>query len=245
MEDLSLRDAHFPNSLEVLSREHVVNLLGSLSSLHAQFWESPRFDTDLSWLPTPASGGMHFVFDKLGFGLISDHVKSNQFEQLLLKPLNLTLEQLWTGLQEAERVLSQRPITLCHGDTHIQNTYILPDGSVGLLDWQLTLKGSWARDVAYILGTALTPEQRREHENSLLDTYVELLAKKGVDPVPPKEDVWRLYRQSMAWGLVIGWLICPPNNYGEAITTGNLRRLVAACVDLKTFESLGVTPDRG
>eukprot|EP00966_Prymnesium_polylepis_P281248 6498280-Prymnesium_polylepis.1 len=44
----------------------------------------------------------------------------------------------------------------------------------------------------------------------------------------------------MAWGLVIGWLICPPNNYGEQIWSANVRRLVAACVDLGTFAQLGV-----
>ena len=40
----------------------------------------------------------------------------------------------------------------------------------------------------------------------------------------------------MCWGLVIGWLICPANNYGEAILSANLKRLVAACIDLNTFD---------
>ena len=44
------------------------------------------------------------------------------------------------------------------------------------------------------------------------------------------------YSVSMCWGLVIGWLICPANNYGEKILAANLKRLVAACVDLKTFD---------
>ena len=44
------------------------------------------------------------------------------------------------------------------------------------------------------------------------------------------------YSVSMCWGLVIGWLICPANNYGEAILSANLKRLVAACIDLNTFD---------
>jgi len=40
------------------------------------------------------------------------------------------------------------------------------------------------------------------------------------------------------WGLVIGWLITPPQNYGEEITVANLKRLVAAAQDLATFEAL-------
>ena len=71
--------------------------------------------------------------------------------------------------------------TLCHGDTHIQNTYVINrDGNVkvGLLDWQLTLKSHWSRDVAYILGTALTPSQRRQYEMPLLKQLLESIGKK-------------------------------------------------------------------
>ena len=133
-------------------------------------------------------------------------------------------------------------MTLCHGDTHIQNTYVLPDGSVGLYDWQLSLRAAWARDVSYILGTALGADQRRAHEHALLRYYLrELGARLPPGQAAPEFDAaWKLYSQSMAWGLVIGWLICPPNNYGKAIWLGNVDRLVQACVDLDTFPLLGI-----
>jgi hypothetical protein len=41
------------------------------------------------------------------------------------------------------------------------------------------------------------------------------------------------------WGLVIGWLITPPVNYGEEITRANLTRLVTAAQDLETLQALG------
>ena len=37
-----------------------------------------------------------------------------------------------------------------------------------------------------------------------------------------------------------GALTQPPNNYGEEITSANIRKLVAACKDLDTFALLGV-----
>jgi len=37
---------------------------------------------------------------------------------------------------------------------------------------------------------------------------------------------------------VIGWLITPPENYGEKITTANIQRLVSAVLGLETFEVL-------
>eukprot|EP00052_Salpingoeca_macrocollata_P025289 m.230088 g.230088 ORF g.230088 m.230088 type:complete len:431 (+) comp22406_c4_seq1:56-1348(+) len=241
MTDLARAAARFPTALDDTPPRHVAQLLSSLAELHARFWQSPRFQPggDLAWVPTPLRGGMYPVFHTLGFGLIRDHVARNAFEQQLLAPLGLPVEALWEGLCTAEVVLSQEPTTLCHGDTHVQNTYVLPStDAVGLLDWQLTLRASWARDVAYILGTALTPAARRAHQDALLAGYLQRLAALGVTTAPDFATARRLLAMSMAWGLVIGWLICPADNYGVHILSANVERLVAACVDLDTFALL-------
>jgi hypothetical protein len=86
--------------------------------------------------------------------------------------------------------------------------------------------------------TVLTPEDRRTHERAILSHYLDALGCRGVE-VPDAEEAWLLYRQSVVWGLVIGWLITPPRNYGEAITTANLTCLVTAAQDLETFGALG------
>jgi hypothetical protein len=247
LENLLSKGARFPTALEEMSFLQLSNVLKSLSVLHATFWQSPRFEADLAWIPTPLTGGMEFVFHSIGFGLIRDHVRSHKFEQTLLAPLGLTLKQLWQGLLTAETLLTAPPVTLCHGDTHIQNTYVLPDDRVGLLDWQLMSRASWARDVSYILGTSLSPPQRESLEDSLLSFYLDSLRDQlrvrglqATQSVPSFSEARKLYSQSMAWGLVIGWLICPPINYGEALWSANVRRLVAACRHLDTFALLGV-----
>ena len=240
MQDLKLAGARFPTAADELSLLQMRQLLESYAALHARFWESGRFETDLSWVPTVHAGGMAPVFNAIGFGLIRDHVESNPFEQEALAPLGRTVERLWAGLKNAELLLGSAPVTLCHGDSHIANTYILPDGTVGLFDWQLTLRASWARDISYILGTALPPALRKQHERALLVEYLKQLHKRlpAHQRPPEEEQAWQLYCQAMAWGLVIGWLICPPVNYGQKIWLANVNRLVAACVDLKTFDLL-------
>jgi hypothetical protein len=55
---------------------------------------------------------------------------------------------------------------------------------------------------------------------------------------PKKDEAWLRYRQAAIWGLVIGWLITPTENYGEAITVANISRLAAAVQDLETLEAL-------
>lgn len=42
----------------------------------------------------------------------------------------------------------------------------------------------------------------------------------------------------MIWGLVIGWLITPPQNYGVPITRANIAKMVQAMLDLDTLGAL-------
>lgn len=248
MEDLSARGAHFPTALETLPVRHVAALLQQYAALHGRFWQSPRFGAggDLTWLPTVRTGGMAEVFALLGHGLIADHVRRHAFERRLLAPLGLSVAELWDGLEACNELLSTAPLTLCHGDAHVQNSFAVPsagggeEAGVGFFDFQLSLRASWCRDVSYIIGTALTPEQRRVHEEALLHAYLSALEKAGGGGITPPtfEEAKRLYACGMAWGLVIGWLICPPHNYGPEVLSANVSRLVAACVDLRTFDLL-------
>ena len=61
-------------------------------------------------------------------------------------------------------------------------------------------------------GQALTPEQRRKFEQPLLGDYLfalrEALPEGAQGTFPDTETAWRQYSGAMAWGLVIGWLIC-------------------------------------
>ena len=47
-----------------------------------------------------------------------------------------------------------------------------------------------------------------------------------------------LYRQTAIWGFLLGWFICPLENYGEAILRANLERSTTALEDL---ERIGVS----
>jgi hypothetical protein len=100
------------------------------------------------------------------------------------------------------------------------------------------VKGRWAHDFTYLLITGLSSEDRRKHERGLLDFYLDELRRHGVESPPEPNDAWLRYRQAAIWGLVIGWLITPTENYGEGITAANISRLVTAVRDLETLEAL-------
>jgi hypothetical protein len=238
MEDLTLRSARFPNATTPIMLEEITGLVKTLAALHAHYWASPRFERDLSWLATPCSGGMYEIFKTIGLELIRNQVEKYDFKAESIRPLNRSVDQLWEALWKVQDILDSEPSTLLHGDPHIGNTYLLRDGNGGLLDWQLMVRGRWAHDLTYLLVTALDPDDRRKHERDLIATYLGELRRRGVERPPSEDEAWKLYRQAVVWGLVIGWLITPPRNYGQAITAANLSRLVTAIRDLETFQAL-------
>ena len=238
MEDLTLRGARFPNALTSVTVDEIRGLVATLAALHARYWENPTLDSELAWLATPVSAGMYPVFQSLGLDLIRNQVETNPYKAALLEPIGKTVDELWDALWKAQDILATGPQTLLHGDPHIANTYLLPDQRGGFLDWQLMIKGRWAHDFTYLLITGLATEDRRAQERDLLSFYLDELRRHGVENPPDQNEAWLRYRQAAIWGLVIGWLITPTENYGEAITAANLSRLVAAVQDLETLDAL-------
>jgi len=239
MEDLGLREARFPNATTPVSLEEMRGLVTTLAALHAHYWESPRFSRDLSWVATPRAGGMYPFFRGYGLEFVSDQVARNEYKQELLEPLGLSLPEIFEALWKVQAILDSEPVTLLHGDPHIGNTYLLSDGTGGLLDWQLMVRGRWAHDLTYVLITGLDTESRRAHERGLIAFYLDELRRRGVSSPPSGEQAWELHRKTVVWGLFIGWLICPTENYGRAITEANIARIVQAALDLETFRAIG------
>jgi hypothetical protein len=238
MEDLTLRGARFPNALTRVTVEEIRGLVATLAALHARYWQSPAFASELQWLATPIAGGMYPVFQALGLDLIRNQVETNAYKAEAIAPLGKTVDELWDALWKAQEIMAAGPQTLLHGDPHIANTYLLSGDRGGFLDWQLMVRGRWAHDFAYLLITGLVSDDRRKQERDLLRFYLEELQRHGVESPPEQNEAWLRYRQAAIWGLVIGWLITPTENYGEAITAANISRLVAAVQDLETLEAL-------
>jgi hypothetical protein len=238
LEDLTEREARFPSALDPVGVDEVRSLLGQLATLHARFWDSPRFADELAWLGTPLRGGMSDVFQVIGLELIEDQVARHPFKQELIAPLGRSVAQMWELLWRVQRRHCEAPTTLLHGDPHLGNTYLLPGGRGGLLDWQLMMRGSWAHDVVYLIVTALDPEVRRAHQHDLLSDYLDRLGAAGVRDVPTLGAAFDQCRAAALWGLVIGWLICPPENYGRPITEANISRTVTAVQDFETFAAI-------
>ncbi len=236
MEDVTRRGAVFPTNLDAIGVENVQHIIDTVARLHARYWESDRFASDLAWVDTHLAGRvedhMRSVIPEQG---IRSQLELHKFKRELLERLGTTERELFAGMCANTQHQSTLPQTLLHGDLHIGNTYRMPDGTAGLHDWQLCVRGFALHDITYIINTALSVSERRANERMLLDYYRNRLIENGV-PSPPNLDMlWLEHRRASLWTFYIGWLTCPPESYGWETMAVALLRVSTAVEDHETL----------
>jgi hypothetical protein len=224
MEDLSPRAPHINSMMDDDNVRVVESLLDTLAKLHAGYWESPRFKTDLAWVENQLDGSIEDMLDGSVHRHILKELEREKFKREFLQETGTSAERLFAEEKALKRHWSKYPETLLHGDAHFGNTYVMPDGTGGVLDWQLTARGFVMIDVGYLITTALSVERRRCEERKLLEYYRDRLTSYGVDNAPSIDTLWLEYRRAQVHGFYLGWLTAPRENYGwETMVMGNHR----------------------
>ncbi len=215
MEDMKQRGADMRDATRPLTPEQTANGLKNLARLHSHYWGvSPRTHPKLAWLQTwePTEGWQSGLrgFVPRGVERTQDILPASVRQFSPGEVVDLWARYVGT--------LAADPVTLTHGDLHVGNTYVLPNGDVGFLDWQVVRRGAWHQDLGHFMGSALTKEDRRAHEAELLEIYRDALTvPEGQKPT--REEAWLIYRTTPAYGLAIwlstmgtdgwqGWDIC-------------------------------------
>jgi hypothetical protein len=235
MEDIRQRGADPRDATRPMTPAQVARGLQGMARYHSRYWGvSPATHPKLAWLQTWAptegwkSGLRRFIPRGLERG------------QPVLPPAvaGMSGEQVVEQWARYVATLAADPVTLIHGDTHVGNTYVLPDGDVGFLDWQVVRRGAWHQDVGHFLGSALTVEDRRRHERELLEAYRTALDVPEAER-PSAEAAWLTYRTTPIYGLAI-WLSTLGTDGWQAreICLALAERFAAAFVELETLEAL-------
>lgn len=234
LDDLTDQGARFPNVLSKTTLGEVRAILDVLARLHARYWQSPRFTGDLAFLETHTQGDLATFMHELVPHAIQQEIDSENFKRELVARLRTSGDELRRSVARLHQHQQTLPHTVLHGDTHIGNTYLLPDGRAGLLDWQLTVRGHHMHDVNYLITTALPIDVRRDNERDLLAYYLDRLQAYGVSGAPGFDETWDEYRRCLVWGVYIGWLTTNIANYGWEISVLNHLRLTTAFEDHDT-----------
>ncbi|MET0371310.1 MAG: aminoglycoside phosphotransferase family protein [Sphingobium sp.] len=131
-------------------------------------------------------------------------------------------------------MLRDEPRCIVHGDAHSGNLY-RHKGGAGIIDWQIVQQGHWSQDVAYHIVTALTVEDRRANEESLLAHYLAERAALG-DPVASPERAAQHYRASILYGFYL-WAVT--RRVRPDIILELVKRLGLAVADHGSFALVG------
>lgn len=238
MSDMKAAGAHFPSMDDDIGLDYVQRGIESYAKLHAAYWQDPRLGTDFSWVSTHTSGIVEDVTRGLIFDSVRNVLKTDKYRREMLQRMRTTEPELFSGMCAVKAHFSELPQTLLHGDAHLGNTYQLPDGTVGVYDWQAFSRGFCMHDVSYFIITSLSVDLRRAHERELLALYRENLLTNGVKNVPPLDFLWECYRQMALWSFCPAWLCAPVDNYGWDLTSLALVRTSTAFEDLETMKAV-------
>ncbi len=123
---------------------------------------------------------------------------------------------------------------LLHGDLRVDNIMFGPEGAVTVIDWQTITPGHPLRDIAFLLSTSLTVDDRRAAEHGLLADYHEALLAHGVTGYT-LDQCRRDYAASLIQApliVVFGCGAAQPTERGDRMFRAMLARSAAAVQDL-------------
>jgi hypothetical protein len=172
LEDLS--SGRQGDVLQGCSIDDVAHVIDELAPFHARYWggRAPAGGFE----PTRLAPAAHQERYQHRLELLLEH-HANALSPDVLR----IARRLGTNLAATAEKLNEGPMTLIHGDLHLDNLIFDISGrAVAILDWQIASVGPPASDVALLIYDSLGVEERRASEADLLDRYSTLLFEHGV-----------------------------------------------------------------
>ncbi|MEE8456422.1 MAG: phosphotransferase, partial [Acidimicrobiia bacterium] len=176
LEDLSrLRTVRFLDGCTPKEAEAAVM---ALARIHAAWWGDEALES-MGWLLTIAETGFSGWWtrypNKIKTILPEFEISRGlmEFGDLFATDMPLILDRI-----------EGAPFTCVHRDIHLDNLLFgsqPDDPSAVLIDWQTTGRGKGISDVAYLLISSLSPQDRRRSERRLVDLYHRYLISSGVE----------------------------------------------------------------
>lgn len=240
MANLAAEGCGFGEPLKPWTADRVRAGVEQLAALHGKTWGAA--EADFPWLAGDKELGGNPLQGMI-ISLLSPPAWENRFVNSAPPPLPETIanrERLERAFKTMWATENPKLRSIIHGDAHIGNTFVRPDGTPGFIDWQAPHAGVPLQDVAYFIAGSLTTEDRRNHEDDLVHHYLQALHKAG-GPLLTKDDIWDDYRKHTLHGLA--WALTAPGMQSDENVFIMTDRHAAAALDHKTFELLEGLPE--
>jgi Ecdysteroid kinase-like family len=232
MEDLVARGVTFCNALRPQRFEEVARRLMTLAKFHAETWESAQFAPGGTWADM-TSGYDTWV-------TLLAQFTPQRWQEFAASPRGAAASVrfhdravMTQAFANVVKLAHSRPQCLCHGDTHLGNLYVDPDGSPGFFDGAPN-PSPGVGEFAYHVGGALDTADRRRWEGPLLQLYLSELARFGAK-APTFDSAWNDYRAYLIKGYIV-FLLNESFFQPEAVNTAYTARYSAAMVDHNSLD---------
>jgi hypothetical protein len=200
------------DELKSCSQPEAEAAMRTIARHHPAFWGRDGLEAALVAQPMPWRPPSPAMWERLETDFVG------RWPKIMPEVVAATRERL-TGLQA---FMAEGPHTLLHGDFRLDNLMFdaaanAASPEVVLLDWQMTRSGRAPADLAWMLGLAVTTENRRRWQDGLLHLYNDELSRNGVTG-HSFEDCLRDFRLSLLTTLAsaaLGWTVTPKQ--GKAI----------------------------
>jgi hypothetical protein len=242
IDDLAAKGYTFGTPLEAWPVQRVLAGVEQLAALHAKTWGAKL--EEYPWLTGESAVGESGLqvnpYQATILSLLTPEAWSIRFgtkgEIPPVKDFMIDRERIKKAYITLWRTANPRFRCVIHGDPHTGNTFITPEGP-GFLDYQGCSVGTAFHDISYFVAGALSITDRREHEESIIDHYLESLAKLGGPRFERKDpEVWDEYRKQQLTGFA--WALCAPQMQARDIIWTMTERHTAALEDHKTLQLL-------
>ena len=214
-------------------------VVDGLADLHAAYWESPRFNTDLK----PITFRTETV-NTLG-NTLRRRLMTKLPEPVRASIPDDVFEQSRIWFERADEItdfMARQPRTVTHGDPHLGNLFF-EGATPGWLDWQMVMAVPGMRDVSYFCTMSVAPDMLRSIEKDLVRRYVDRLGSLGVET--DFDQQWTLYRAMVAapYGSAIAAASVNGRSQVMEIAMEGLARCVAGVQAHDSFRLLGALLD--
>lgn len=205
-------------------------ILDTVIPLHARYWGHPE-DLTVESVPRIDSEGQSAGITA-GCAAGWDPCMA-MFGHVIADEIKAAKDRFLPAVPEIHRMVGRRVQTLVHGDVRLDNLmFDDATGRVVLLDWALSIS-TGLQDVGYLLSQNVTTDERRAHEDELIEHYRAGLAAHGIDH--PRQQTWEDYRvgvlYTFCYAVVIAGTLDPANARGASFMEQLVARASATVMD--------------
>jgi hypothetical protein len=239
MEDLVQRGVTFCHATKPQSFEQVARRLTHLAQFHAKSWNSPELAPRGKW-------GELVAFFPVMRPFFDHYATPEIWQSFVNSPRGAAssvrfhdpkwLVESWDRMT---RYAQQLPQCVLHGDVHLGNLYIYPDGTPGFFD-SLASTGPGMLEVSYHVSASIDSADRPHWERALVQVYLDELARSGVEP-PSFDEAMHHYAVLLLYGYFI-WMTTEANRQTEPVNAANVARVSAAMLE---HDVIGVLASAG